>query len=153
MASFVNAADAVAAAIEIERQGHAFYTSVLEKAENPKDKEFFAFMANEEKRHQELFTDMLKRVGGLRLPVENTDQEYLDYLTTMLYHHLVFEPGLERRIIETPLHTAMQLEKDSLLFFIEMEDLLPDSEKQQARALADEERRHMKLLGKIRHLK
>ena len=153
MASFVNAADAIAAAIEVERRGYAFYSSVQEKAENPKDKEFFAFMANEEKRHQDLFMDMLKRIGGLRLPAQSTDQEYLDYLTAMLDHHSLFDPSLEQRIIASPLHTAMQFEKDTLLFFIEMEDLVPDSEKQHVRAVADEERRHLKLLGKIRHLK
>ena len=153
MASFVNAADVIAAAIEIERRGHAFYTSVQEKAASSKDKEFFAFMANEEKRHQDLFTDMLKRIGGLRQPAESTDQEYLDYLTVMLYHHSLFVPDLERQIIESPLHTAMQFEKDTLLFFIEMEGLVPDSEKQHVRALAEEERRHLQQLGKIRHLK
>ena len=153
MASFVNAADAIAAAIEIERRGHAFYTSVQEKAENPKDKEFFAFMANEEKRHEEVFLEMLKRIGGLRLPEESTDQEYLDYLTAMLYHHSLFVPDLEELIIKTPLHMAMQFEKDTLLFFIEMEDLVPEAEKQHVRDCANEERHNLRLLSKIRHLK
>lgn len=153
MASFVNAADAIVAAIEIERRGYAFYSGVQEKVSNPKDKEFFAYMAEEEKRHEEIFLDMLKRVGGLRLPAESTDQEYLDYLTAMLYHHSLFVPDLEQRMIETPLHTAMQFEKDTLLFFIEMEDLVPEAEKQHVRACANEERRHLKLLSKIRHLK
>jgi len=152
MAGFVNATDAIAAAIEIERRGHAFYTGALEKAEKPKDKEFFAFMANEEKRHQDLFTDMLKRIGGLRLPAASTDQEYLDYLSAMLDHHSLFGPGREQRIIDSPLDTAMQFEKDTLLYFIEMEALVPDAEKQHLRALADEERRHLKLLGKIGQL-
>ena len=152
MASFVNAADAVAAAIEIERRGYAFYRSVQEKAEHSRDKEFFGFMAEEEKRHEDLFTEMLKRIGGIRQPVESTEQEYLDYLTSMLDHHALFVPDLERRTLESPLHTAMQFEKDTLLFFIEMEALVPDSEKHHIHACADEERRHLKLLGKIRHL-
>ena len=152
MASFVNATDAIAAAMEIERRGYAFYTRVQEKAENPKEKEFFTFMANEEKRHHDLFMDMLERIGGLRLPVQSTDQEYLDYLTAMLDYHSLFEPSLEQRSITSPLHAAMQLEKDTLLYFIEMEDLVPDSEKHHVRALADEERRHLKLLSKIRNL-
>ena len=45
MASFVNAADAVAAAVEIERRGHAFYLKVQDQASDPEDKNFFAFMA------------------------------------------------------------------------------------------------------------
>lgn len=153
MASFVNAADIIAAAIEIERRGHAFYTSVRDKVENPKDKEFFAFMAEEEKRHEGIFLDMLKRIGGLRLPEESTDQEYLDYLTAMIYHHSLFVPDLEQRIMEAPLHMAMQFEKDTLLFFIEMERMVPEAEKRHVRACANEERGHLRRLGQIRHLK
>ena len=153
MASFINAADAIAAAVEIERRGHAFYTSVHEKAENPKDKEFFAFMAEEEKRHEDVFIGILNRIGGLRLPEGSSDLEYLEYLTAMLNHHSLFVPGLDERIMEAPLHTAMQFEKDTLLFFIELEHMVPDSEKQYVRACANEERNHLKLLGKIRHLK
>ncbi len=153
MASFVNAADIIAAAIEIERRGHDFYTRVQEKVESPKDKEFFAFMAEEEKRHEEIFLDMLMRIGGLRLPADSTDQEYLDYLTALLYHHSLFVPDLEQRMAEMPLHTAMQCEKDTLIFFIEMEDLVPEAEKAHVRACANEERSHLKMLAKIRHLK
>jgi rubrerythrin len=153
MASFINAADAVAAAVEIERRGHAFYTEAQEKAEQTRDKEFFAFMAREEKRHEGIFLEMLKRIGGLRLPEESSDREYLEYLTVMLGHHSLFVPGLETRILETPLHAAMQFEKDTLLFFIELEHMVPDSEKKHVRACADEERRHIKVLGQIRHLK
>jgi rubrerythrin len=153
MASFINAADAVAAAVEIERRGHAFYSGLIEKVERPADKEFFAFMAEEEKRHEEIFLAMLKRIGGLRLPEGSSDLEYLDYLTVMLTHHSLFVPDLEARTLEAPLHAAMQFEKDSLLFFIELERMVPDSEKEPVRACADEERRHLKMLGKIRHLK
>lgn len=153
MASFINAADAIAAAVEIERRGHAFYTSVYEKAEKPQDKEFFAFMAEEEKRHEDVFLGMLRRIGGLRLPEGSSDLEYLEYLTVMLNHHSLFVPGLEGRILETPLHAAMQFEKDTLLFFIELEHMVPDSEKQLVRDCANEERHHIKMLGKIRHLK
>ncbi|MDR2488865.1 MAG: ferritin family protein [Desulfovibrio sp.] len=153
MASFINAADAIAAAVEIERRGHAFYTSVRDKAEKPKDKEFFAFMAEEEKRHEAIFLDMFKRTGGLRVPEGSSQQEYLDYLTVLLTHHSLFVPGLESRILETPLHAAMQFEKDTLLFFIELEEMVPAAEKNVVRACADEERRHLRMLGTIRHLK
>ncbi|MCL2107683.1 MAG: hypothetical protein FWH26_11605, partial [Oscillospiraceae bacterium] len=69
-----------------------------------------------------------------------------------LDYHSLFVPGQEQRIIASPRHAAMQFEKDTLLYFIEMENLVPDSEKLHVRALADEERRHLKLLSRIRHL-
>ena len=42
MASFVNATDAVAAAVEIERRGHVFYQKAQEHAAKPDDKELIA---------------------------------------------------------------------------------------------------------------
>lgn len=153
MASFINAADAIAAAIEIERRGYNFYRKVEELAEQPKDKEFFGFMASEEHRHEEIFIGMLKRVGGIRLPEGSSELEYLDYLKVMLDHHSLFVPDLEEQILERPLHTAMQFEKDTLLYFIELEQMVPDSEKHFVRDCANEERKHITMLGKIRHLK
>ena len=50
MASFISAKDAVSAAVEIEKRGYAFYCSVRDKASDAEDREFFAFMAEEEKR-------------------------------------------------------------------------------------------------------
>lgn len=153
MASFINAADAIAAAVEIERRGHAFYLDVQKKAERPEDQEFFAFMAEEEKRHESVFVAMLGRIGGLRLPPGSDEEEYLEYLTSLLNYHALFVPGMEEAILKTPLRMAMQFEKDTLLFFIELESLVPDAEKAHVRSCADEERKHIKLLGKIRHLK
>ena len=133
MASFVNAADAVAAAVEIERRGHAFYTQVQEKASVPDDKDFFAFMAGEEKRHEGIFEAMLKRMGGLPLPAGSDDAEYLEYVQGLLDSHTLFMPDQEKRMLESPLYQAMQFEQDTLIFFLELEKMVPDSDKHYVR--------------------
>ena len=146
MASFVNAADAVAAAIEIERRGHGFYKRVEEKAQSPDDREFFAFMAGEELRHEKIFEAMLERIGGLPLPAGSTDEEYQQYVKGLLDSHTLFVPGLEERALQAPMHEAIQFEKDTLLFFMELENMVPDSEKAHVRRCADEERKHIRLI-------
>ncbi|MDL2266541.1 ferritin family protein [Desulfovibrio sp. OttesenSCG-928-G15] len=146
MASFVNAGDAVAAAVEIERRGFAFYTKVAEKATHENDKEFFAFMAGEEKRHESIFETMLKRLGGVALPAGSDDGEYLMYVQGLLDSHTLFTPEQEQRALESPLAGALQFEKDTLIFFMELENMVPDSEKEYVRQCADEERKHIRML-------
>ena len=148
MASFVNAADAVAAAVEIERRGHAFYLKVQDQASDPEDKNFFAFMAEEEKRHEGIFSGKLKRLGGLELPAGSSDEEYLTYVRALLDSHTLFMPEQTSAALGTPLYQAMQFEKDTLVFFIALEDMVPESEQKYVRECADEEKRHLRMLAK-----
>ncbi|MCL1940019.1 MAG: ferritin family protein [Desulfovibrionaceae bacterium] len=146
MASFVNAADVVAAAVEIERRGHSFYQSLEARAPSPQDKEFFAFMAQEELRHEKIFAAMLERIGGLPLPAGSTDEEYQQYVRDLLDSHTLFMPGSQERALKIPLHEAVQFEKDTLLFFMELERMVPDAERAVVRQCADEERKHIRML-------
>ena len=146
MASFVNTADAIAAAVEIERRGHSFYNSIEEKAASPDDKQFFAFMAQEEQRHEKVFAAMLERIGGLPLPAGSTDEEYLLYVRGLLDSHTLFVPGLQERALAAPVYEAVQFEKDTLLFFMELERMVPDAERASVRDCADEERKHIRML-------
>ncbi len=59
MASFVNAADIIASAVEIERRGHKFYQQAEQSAADKEAREFFAFMAGEELKHEKIFASML----------------------------------------------------------------------------------------------
>ena len=146
MASFVNAADVVAAAVEIERRGHAFYLELQGRAVSAQNKEFFAFMAQEELRHENVFSTMLERIGGLPLPAGSTDEEYQQYVRDLLDSHTLFMPGSHDRALKTPMHEAVQFEKDTLLFFLELERMVPASEAAAVRQCADEERKHIRML-------
>ncbi|MDR2669255.1 MAG: ferritin family protein [Desulfovibrio sp.] len=146
MAGFVNAADVAAAAVEIERRGYGFYRKAESRADAVADKKLFAFLAEEEQRHERLFTSMLERLGGVALPAGSTDEEYLTYVKSLLDSHCLFIPAQEEHFLQAPLRAAVRLEKDTLLFFTEIERLVPDSEKSAVRECADEERRHLKQL-------
>ncbi|MDR1685106.1 MAG: ferritin family protein [Desulfovibrio sp.] len=146
MAGFVNAADVAAAAVEVERRGYGFYRRAESKAGTVADKELFAFLAEEELHHERLFTSMLERLGGVALPAGSSDKEYQAYVKDLLDSHCLFLPEQEGQFLQEPLRAAVRLEKDTLLFFTEIEGLVPDSEKNTVRECADEERRHLKKL-------
>ncbi len=147
MASFINAGDAVAAAVEIEKRGHGFYVSVAEQASDADVKEFFEFMAREELCHEKIFEAMLKRVGGLSLPAGSTDEEYLVYVSDLLDWHSLFLPQDEKRALAQPFVEAMRFEKDTLLFFLELERMVPESEVHYIRECADAERAHIRMIA------
>jgi rubrerythrin len=146
MASFVNAADVLSAAVEIERRGYFFYQNLEAGAASPQDREFFAFLAQEELRHEKVFGAMLERIGNLSLPAGSTDEEYQQYLRGLLDSHALFMPGSQERALKMPLHEAVQFEKDTLLFFLELERLVPKAGQAIVRQCAEEERRHIRLL-------
>ena len=147
MASFTNAADIIASAIEIERRGFAFYQQGAEAAEAVEDKEFFTFMAGEEKRHEKIFQAMLERVGGLGLPAVGDEAEYLEYVDLLLNNHCLFMSGQQSALRENPLRTAMDFEKDTILFFTSMLRLIDPSERPHIEACIEEEQRHLRLIA------
>lgn len=149
MASFVNAGDVVASAVEIEKRGHKFYENAAAGASKPEVKEFFRFMAGEELKHEHIFESMLGRVGGLELPTGAEAGEYLLYVQATLDSHLLFT-GEVKDYKSEPFQMAIRLEKDTIIFFLAMLDMVPDSEKKYVQACMDEEKKHIALLKKKR---
>lgn len=147
MASFTNAADVIASAVEIERRGFAFYEQAAVAADQIEDREFFTFMAKEEKRHEKIFEAMLTRAGGLALPAGSDEGEYLEYVDLLLDSHCLFMPGQKEALQRDPLHQAVAFEKDTILFFTAMRHLVAPSEVAAIDACIQEEQRHLRLLA------
>ncbi len=147
MASFVNAADIISAAVEIECRGHAFYVRAANEAQEQEDKDFFTFMAKEEQRHEKIFQAMLQRVGGLSLPAGSTEPEYLEYVDLLLNSHSLFMAEQQELLQQHPLMQAMYFEKDTILFFTAMRRMVPEAEAVHIEACIEEEQKHLRLLA------
>lgn len=147
MASFTNAADVIAAAVEIERRGFAFYERAAARAEQKEDKDFFLFMAKEEKRHEKIFQEMLARAGGLELPAGSSEAEYLEYVDLLLDNHCLFLADQQEALRANPFREAMNFEKDTILFFSAMRRLVAPSETGRIEACIEEEQRHLRLIA------
>lgn len=147
MASFTSAADVITAAVEIERRGFAFYEQAAELTDQAEDKDFFQFMAGEEKRHEKIFESMLARAGGLELPAGSSEAEYLEYVDLILNNHCLFLPGQREALRKNPLREAITLEKDTILFFLAMRRLVAPAEQGRVDACIEEEQRHIRLIA------
>lgn len=154
MAVFFQAAEIAEAAVSIEQKGQTFYTRAAQAAKNPDAKDFFLFFAKEEARHEDIFQQLKDRLGKIELPAWSTSEEYSTYLQALIDSHSIFSPDLEKRLAEAgseaeAIRLAMGFEKDTILFFMEMRELVPDSEKKFVLQCIEEERSHLRQLAKM----
>jgi len=152
MAHFFHANEIAKVAVEIERKGRQFYLRAAEAAKSEEIKDLFRYLAEEETKHEEIFSALLDRLGKVELPAWSNEEEYSTYLNALIDSHALFSGGLAEKYMadaadeDTAIRMAMSFEKDTLLFFLEMKELVPDSEKEAVQSCADEERNHLRIL-------
>ncbi len=155
MAHYFHANEIANVAVEIERKGQEFYLQAARKATTSKVREMFEFLAEEETRHEGIFRSMLARLGKVGVPPWATREEYMQYIEALIESHLLFN-SLGRRYLEQArdelevIDMAMGFEKDTMLFFLEMKELVPNSEKYAVEQCYEEERTHLRQLAKER---
>lgn len=153
MALFFSATDIVEAAIEIERRGRTIYTKAAAATEDVRVKQFLEFFASEETRHQAIFEKMAKRIGPVEIPKQSTPSEYMEYLHSLLDWHALFAAGGPEHLLSeagnvaAAIELAMRFEKDTILFFTEMQELIPPSERPVIKDCINEERSHFRQLA------
>ncbi|SIN70804.1 ferritin-like domain-containing protein [Halodesulfovibrio marinisediminis] len=149
MASFFRANEIAKFAVEIEKKGREFYLRLEKAAQTPETCELFHYLAVEETKHQKIFQSLQDRLGEIELPAWATNEEYGSYIQGLIESHALFsDQAVERRMAamedeKEAIRMAMSFEKDSILFFVEMESFVPDSEKEAVRECIQEERLHL----------
>lgn len=152
MAHFFHANEIAKVAVEIEKKGRGFYLRAADAAKTEETKELFRYLAGEESKHEEIFAGLLERLGSVELPAWSSEDEYSSYLDALIESHALFSGGLAEKYMadaedeDTAIRMAMSFEKDTLLFFLEMKNLVPESEKDAVQQCADEERKHLRIL-------
>jgi len=155
MARFFSASDIVGTAIEIERRGRNVYAKAAFAATNPDVKRFLEFFAGEEARHLTIFEAMAGRVGQAQIPAGSNEEEYMDYVQALLDSHALFCGGAPEQDLANAadaiaaIELASRFEKDTILYFREMMDLLPAAEAGVVKQCLDEERGHLRQLRKM----
>lgn len=155
MARFFSASDIVGTAIEIERRGRNVYSKAAAAATNPDVKSFLEFFAGEEARHQAIFEAMAGRIAKIEVPAGSDEEEYMEYVQALLDSHALFCGGAPEKDLANAsdaiaaIELAARFEKDTILYFREMMDLLPPAEGSIVKQCLDEERGHLRQLTKM----
>ncbi|OPX18294.1 hypothetical protein BXT86_01965 [candidate division WOR-3 bacterium 4484_100] len=133
-------------AIRIEENGEKFYRAMADKFDDPKLKETFSYLADEEIKHKRLYEDMATTVEKYE-PFETYPEEYFAYMRAYA-DTIIFSPDkIEEKIekISDPgsaLEFAIATELDSILYYQEVKNLVSEKRRSVIDKIVDEERRH-----------
>ena len=155
MGVFFSGSELLEIAIGIERNGMAFYQALADKTGNRDVKDIYNYLAGEEKKHLDIFQSMSDSLGQAK-PQETYTEEYMLYLKSLV-DSVVFSNVTEARQkankvfneIEA-LDTGIQAEKDSILFYTELQNLVRERDRKVVLKVLDEEKNHLRQLSELK---
>lgn len=151
-----NAGEVFKIAIEIEQNGWDFYEKAQAKIDDPAVKNIFAELAGEEIKHKARFKALMDELpeSATGSTVWDPDNEIDQYLKMMADMHVFSKNASVEELLASlsgaleALKLAMQFEKDSIVFFAEMQNLAESGQsKDKIGQLVYEEQQHLKRLS------
>lgn len=153
MGVFFDVSEIFQFAVRIEENGEKLYRKVAEKSPDSKVKNLFSFLADEEVKHQETFTEMLGEIAKYE-PSETYPDEYFAYLRSYA-DGIIFPPEIEKELDTSPgvvkaLDFAIRRELDSIMYYIEIKNVVPENQHHIIDRIIKEERNHFVRLSKMK---
>ncbi|MBN1164596.1 MAG: ferritin family protein [Candidatus Krumholzibacteriota bacterium] len=153
--SLIDARELIRMAKRDEDIGVLFYEALAEKAEDPQLRARFLEIRKQEIGHAESFQEMLDGLGDY-VPQEEYGGQYEHYYDSFLSQHefLEGEGTVEKaRAVDNDTEAikfALGQEKNTLLFFLEMQELITSNQhKSFVQAVIEEERGHIAELSEM----
>jgi rubrerythrin len=139
-------------AIRIEEGGEKFYRAMSKKLADAEVKSLFSALADEEVKHKKTYEGMVSKIEEYE-PFESYPGEYFSYLRAYA-DNIIFTPErMEEemsKINDAPsaLKFAIDRELDSILYYQEVKNLVPENQRGLIDKIIEEERRHFMKLTK-----
>jgi rubrerythrin len=153
------AEQALEMAMDIEKNGEVFYTEIATKQADPEIKAFFEDLAVQERGHHRVFQNMLEEMHPTSEPPGATPSAYYDeyqaYMQVALDNALFAGPdkalALARQAedLDTALRAALGFEKDTLLFYYDLSDMMGKADQETIAKIILEEKKHLRRLARM----
>jgi rubrerythrin len=148
------ASDIFKFAIRIEEDGRIFYLKAVDFTDTAGVKNLFLHLADEETRHKRIFQEMLGKAGDYRSP-ESYAGEYMTYLRDYIDDKVVFKKDLKGTLTDihdtlAALDFAIKREVDSILYYQEVKQFVPEKHHKFIDDVIAEERNHFKKLTEVK---
>ena len=147
------AAQALEMAMSIEVNGEAFYRAASEKSDDAKLKELFEDLASQERGHYRVFQRMARDVEPApELPGQEAE-DYQAFLEVALDQAVFRGQDKALRMAEraedrdAALRAAMGLEKDTMLFYYDLREMVAESDRETISNVIREEKKHLARLA------
>jgi rubrerythrin len=134
-------------AIKIEENGMKFYSEFAKKTKNKKLKDLFSALTYAEVEHKKSFEKMLSEIEKYE-PQEVYPEEYFSYLKAYAdglifdFDQLKKQQNKLKTIVQI-LDFAIQREKDSILYYQEIKNLVSETQHKELEKIINEERKHL----------
>ncbi|MCL0097246.1 ferritin family protein [Dehalococcoidia bacterium] len=142
-------------AIDIERRGMAFYDVMSQSTENAEARDLFRHLGEMKRQHVQIFRDMLGEAGKYQ-PSESDTEEYAAYLKALVdsavFTDDLITSGMAANAdsdIEA-LQLAIGAEKDAILFYYLMMDIMPPRTHPVVNKIIAEEKLHLRQLSEAK---
>lgn len=147
-----NGEEIVRLAVEIEKQGQRFYELAAARVEDAEVKKTFELLAGEEKQHIVDFEGIGSNLPDDFTPNESYMGEYGDYIKALIDNHVFNNNNVEKlvpniSVTREALAVAFRFEKDSILIFQELYNLVDDAGKNVLGKLIEQEKQHIRKLA------
>lgn len=143
--------DIVEVAVRIEENGITFYNFAEKIAKTEDAKKLFAQLAQAEAAHKRTFEKLLSQIESYAPPEQYTG-EYSAYLHNYVDNNLIFTKDVMDKQLAKVTDTvgavefAMQRELDSILYYHEIKNLVPQGQHGTIEKIINEERKHYAML-------
>jgi len=145
-----NADDVFEVAEQLERNGAKFYQDVAGQVEDEENKTFLTGLSKMELEHEKTFTAMRQELKGKEKEstVFDPEGEAELYLRALADTRVFFEKQIDTATMEGILKAAIQAEKDSIVFYMGMKEVVPeDLGGAKLEKIIHEEMSHLKMLS------
>jgi rubrerythrin len=143
-------------AIGIEGRGIVFYDVMAKSTQNEAAREVFNYLADMERDHIETFKNMLEEADKFQVPADENGQ-YTAYLRALV-DSAVFSDDLvtsemaaQAESDTAALELAIRAEKDSILFYYEMKEVMPQRAQATVNKIIAEEKSHLRQLSELKN--
>jgi rubrerythrin len=142
-------------ALELEKSGEIFYRRVAQKAGTPQIQDLFEELADAEVQHFAAFQKLSRTVWDQPLMLPDEWVQYLAYLQATIQS--VFFQGEDKALAlaeqvsdeKEALRMAMGFEKETLLFFHDLRDMVSEADKAVLSRIVSEEKSHIRRLAEM----
>ncbi|MFH1395107.1 MAG: ferritin family protein [Candidatus Omnitrophota bacterium] len=141
--------------IQIEKNGKEFYSELSEKFKKEPAGEVFKCLETEEEKHVEIFNDIFATACSY-VPKEAYPDEYFAYMNALASQYVFTRKNTGKTVAEKlknsdeALKLGIGFEKDSILFYEGMRQMVSENDRRLIDKLVQEEKNHLKKLCELR---
>jgi len=156
MSIFFSMREVIEMAIATERSGQAFYQNASKLARENSLKELFQYLAEEEEKHLKTFQDFYNTLKEKPEITPYNWEEAKLYLEALVDSKFFASPEKAINLAKEAkdelevINSAMNFEKETLLFFYQILEMIKSQEQELVKKIIEQEKKHIQRLSTMK---